>query len=117
MKKALLAVLLAAVFAAGCGSGSEFTASTTLSPEDGPAVVMLGTTERGRVLTDGMGRSLYLFSKDRPNTSACRGDCAATWPPHLLGERPLREGPGVRGDLLGTVRRPDGTRQVSYAGH
>jgi kynurenine formamidase len=41
---------------------------------------------------------------------------ARAWPPFLVRGRP-RAGRGVRASLIGTVRRRDGTRQVTYRGH
>jgi predicted lipoprotein with Yx(FWY)xxD motif len=49
-------------------------------------------------------------------TSACGGLCAAVyWPPVLTSGRPIA-GPGIDRRALGTVRRPDGTLQVTYRG-
>jgi predicted lipoprotein with Yx(FWY)xxD motif len=46
----------------------------------------------------------------------CRGVCAAVpWPPVLTSGLP-QAGPGVDQDALGTIVRPDGTRQVTYKG-
>lgn len=48
---------------------------------------------------------------------ACRGICAAVpWPPVLTSMLPAA-GPGVNQQDLGTIVRPDGTRQVTYRGH
>jgi predicted lipoprotein with Yx(FWY)xxD motif len=47
---------------------------------------------------------------------ACRGVCAAVpWPPVLTSVQP-EAGPGVEQQDLGTIVRPDGTRQVTYKG-
>jgi predicted lipoprotein with Yx(FWY)xxD motif len=68
------------------------------------------------VLFDGNGRALYLFTKDGRRTSACSGACARAWPP-LIAHGSLRAGRGARRSLLGSTRRADGSRQVTYAGH
>jgi predicted lipoprotein with Yx(FWY)xxD motif len=48
---------------------------------------------------------------------ACNGICAAVpWPPVLTSMLPAA-GPGVDQQDLGTIVRPDGTRQVTYRGH
>jgi len=47
--------------------------------------------------------------------SMCINACSAIWPPLLTTGRPA-VGPGADPRLLGDVRRPDGTLQVTYAG-
>ena len=70
----------------------------------------------GRILTDGGGRTLYLFTRERTARSRCYGACAAAWPP-LIAHGPLVTGRGARRGLLRTTRRRDGSRQVTYRGH
>ena len=69
----------------------------------------------GKVLFDGRGFVLYAFGKDPAGRSVCSAACAKKWPPYVV-RGPLRAGAGVKASLLGTVRRPNGSRQVSYAG-
>ena len=38
------------------------------------------------------------------------------WPP-LVNSGPVRVGKGVDRSLVGTLRRPDGSTQLSYGGH
>jgi predicted lipoprotein with Yx(FWY)xxD motif len=69
-----------------------------------------------RILTDGRGMSLYVWTADVPkDTSVCRtqGNCAKLWPPLWADGTPVA-GPGVNVTLLGTTT--DG-KQVTYAGH
>jgi predicted lipoprotein with Yx(FWY)xxD motif len=70
----------------------------------------------GRMLFDGAGRALYLFTRDRTTRSRCYGDCATAWPPFLTKAEPQARG-GARSSLLGTTRRRDGKQQVTYRGH
>jgi len=70
----------------------------------------------GRILVDGRGHALYLFTRDRRNQSSrCYGDCATAWPPFLTTGKP-RAGAGTTSRLLGTKRRRDGSMQVTYRG-
>jgi predicted lipoprotein with Yx(FWY)xxD motif len=46
---------------------------------------------------------------------ACQTFCAQYWPPVLTSGKPVA-GAGVDEDAIGTVRRPDGTTQVTYKG-
>jgi predicted lipoprotein with Yx(FWY)xxD motif len=65
------------------------------------------------VLTDAKGRTLYWFAPDTATRSSCNGTCAAYWPP-VKG--PATAGPGVTG-RLSTIKRSDGSIQVTYDGH
>jgi predicted lipoprotein with Yx(FWY)xxD motif len=72
------------------------------------------STRFGRILFDGRGRALYAFSRDRRGGhSRCYGACAKAWPVYSAKGR-LLAGKGVRQSLLGTSRRRDGRRQVTY---
>jgi predicted lipoprotein with Yx(FWY)xxD motif len=82
----------------------------------GPAAINTRVVSLGRILVNGQGRTLYLFEKDSGGRSACYAQCAAFWPPLLTSGKPIA-GAGVKASLLGTTRRSNGTRQVTYAGH
>lgn len=69
----------------------------------------------GRVLFDRRGFVLYVFTRDPRGRSVCKGQCAKAWPPLIVHRRPTA-GRGLRRSLLGTTRRTDGRRQVTYAG-
>jgi predicted lipoprotein with Yx(FWY)xxD motif len=77
--------------------------------------IIAHSSKYGRVIFTGQQRSIYLFARDH-GKSTCYGACAKVWPPVLTKGTPIA-GPGVKASLLGTVRRKDGTRQVTYAGH
>ena len=68
------------------------------------------------MLFDGRGQAIYLFDKEQSERSECYGDCAAAWPPVLTEGEP-QAAPGIRGRLLGTTKRTDGKRHVTYNGH
>jgi predicted lipoprotein with Yx(FWY)xxD motif len=70
----------------------------------------------GRMLFDGKGRALYLFTRERTSRARCYGDCAVAWPP-FYARGALKAGAGAKTRLLGTTRRRDGRRQVTYRGH
>lgn len=116
------ALIAVAVLAAGCssggtgygGGGSSTPASQAAGSAAGPTRVALRSTPLGSVLTDGAGRTLYMYSPDRPGTSACSGQCLVVWP--ALAGRPSA-GAGASASLLGTITRSDGSTQATYAGH
>ncbi|RYU11655.1 hypothetical protein ETU37_12870 [Nocardioides iriomotensis] len=68
------------------------------------------------MLFDGRGQAIYLFDRETSSRPRCYGACAAAWPPVLARGLPRVRG-SVRDELLGTVRRRDGRRQVTYGGH
>src|SRR5919112_1282409 len=86
------AVIPLTALAVGCGgdSGGNATASTPppKTTNARPAMVRVAKTQLGRVLVDSQGRTLYLFTKDSANTSACSGMCATFWPPLKAGGKP-----------------------------
>jgi len=65
------------------------------------------------VLTNGKGFTLYSFAPDTPTTSKCYGSCAAYWPP-VIGSSAA--GSGLPGET-GTIKRTDGSLQLTYNGH
>jgi predicted lipoprotein with Yx(FWY)xxD motif len=84
------------------------TVSTEISPN---GIVLSSATASGT-------RSLYMLTADTPRTSTCgtAGGCDALWPPLLTNHRAMA-GTGTDRHLFGTIRRGDGTFQVTYAGH
>ncbi len=84
-------------------------------PAPAPAGGALKTARIGgvTVLTNATGLTLYWFVPDTATRSACYGTCAGYWPP-LTGTPSA--GPGVTGTLA-TIKRSDGTTQVTYDGH
>lgn len=78
--------------------------------------VATASSTLGRILVDGHGRTLYLFARDRNGKSACSGSCATYWPPLIASGKPIAVR-GAKASLLGTTRRSDGRRQVTYRRH
>ena len=70
----------------------------------------------GTVLTNSAGRTLYYLSSEKNGKIVCTGSCVSLWPVFVApgGQAPTA-GAGVTGKL-GTLKRPDGTVQVTYMG-
>lgn len=82
-----------------------------------PAEVAIAAASFGRKLTDGAGRTLYVFSLDPPGKSSCVGACARTWlPARSFGGKP-QPGAGVGAPSVGNIQRPDGSEQMTFNGH
>ena len=126
----LIAVAAVAAVPAGCGddpapvpdqlpaergamSEPEEGGSTTDPTGRGP-LVKLGDSQFGPVIFNGRDQAAYTFTRDG-RRSRCYDECARAWPPFFARGTP-RAGHGIKSELLGTVRRSDGRRQVTYAG-
>jgi predicted lipoprotein with Yx(FWY)xxD motif len=138
MNRALVAFGVAALLAAGCGNEEESGGAAAEAREPPQAdvqsvrdvrddlagkpaarrgpVVKLRQSQFGRVLFSGRDQAIYLFTRDQGRRSRCYGACAEAWPPFFTRGRP-RAGKGVRQSLLGTTRRRNGRRQITYNGH
>ncbi|MGO1050674.1 hypothetical protein [Crossiella sp. CA198] len=70
------------------------------------------------VVLDGGGFTLYRFDKDtaKPSKTTCVDECAKIWPPVLLAKGGRVFVDGVQRSAVGTVTRPDGTRQLTLKG-
>jgi predicted lipoprotein with Yx(FWY)xxD motif len=80
------------------------------------ARIVAKDSEFGRVLFDANGQVIYVFEIDRRNRSNCTSEeCVEAWPPVLTVQEPSA-GAGVDARLLGTIRRDDGSVQVTYNG-
>jgi predicted lipoprotein with Yx(FWY)xxD motif len=96
-------------------AGVAAAAAVTHESAGSTGTVNLHKTKLGKVLAAKSGKTLYLFMADKHGKSACYGKCAANWPPLLAGKPTA--GAGVKAALLGTTKRKNATKQVTYAGH
>jgi predicted lipoprotein with Yx(FWY)xxD motif len=108
MRKVLFAVAVAAV------ALLAFVPAATTSASAAPTLVVKSSSY-GRILFDSRGYVLYAFTRDPKGRSACYGACAKAWPVYFA-KGALKAGNGVKRLLLGTTKRRDGRRQVTYAG-
>lgn len=76
-------------------------------------------TNRGKILANSRGFSIYMFAKDKKGgKSTCYRNCAKVWTPLLTTGKPAAiKGSGVNSKLLGTTRRTDGKTEVTYNGY
>ncbi len=112
----LLAALLGLVLlVAGCGGDKGPTHAASTSNGE-TTTIEVRQTHYGRILVDGRGRALYLFTREGGSTPRCYGACAGAWPV-FFASGTVRPGPGASTMLVGTTRRSDGKEQVTYAGH
>ena len=128
LKLMVLGVGLAVVLAAcGGATGSSYSSpsptqvpapTTAPAPASGeqPTVMVASNATLGKILVDGKGMTLYIYTPDTANTSNCSGGCATAWPPLTVaaGVTPTA-GAGVVG-TLGVIQRADGSHQVTIDG-
>lgn len=106
--------------AAGAQNSAAPQSTTAVVPPVSNIRLVAKTVEKmGDVVQDGDGRTLYRFDKDtpKPPASNCNDKCAETWPPLLNntpGATPQLE--GVDPALVGTLKRADGSEQITIAG-
>src|SRR4051794_24903537 len=107
MRKTKLTAYVALICTAALAVAAFASASTS--------TISLRKTAVGKVLVASSGRTVYLFTADKGKTSRCYGQCASFWPPLIAGHPTA--GAGLKHSLLGTTKRKDGKRQVTYGGH
>ena len=138
------AVLALALIAAGCGSSNDSSSSSTSAssssggggggggiygggggssnasaPAGGGAatIAVANNSKLGKILVDSKGMTVYYFEKDKQNgnASTCSGACASIWGPVTTSGAPKGQ-KGASASKLGTIKRSDGTMQVTYNG-
>jgi predicted lipoprotein with Yx(FWY)xxD motif len=79
-----------------------------------PAVKVASKEGVGSYLTDGGGKTLYVFKKDGPGKSACASSCVASWP--IFYREKVAPAGGPQASDFGTITRADGQKQTTYKG-
>src|SRR6188508_3073436 len=103
---------------ASAAAPSEAAPSEAASPAEsaaaGGVTLALADTALGKVIVDGQGKVLYLFTPDEAGGEpTCYDDCAASWPP-LTADAAPTAGDGLDASKITLVARTDGTQQVKY---
>ena len=109
LRNRLLVLSLVALIGAGAAVAASRVAVTVKAGNN--------ATLNTKILVDQNGRTLYHITSDTGTKVTCSGGCATIWPPVVVpkGTKPTA-GPGIVKSKLGTVKRPDGRIQVTYAG-
>lgn len=81
-------------------------------------VIGSGKVKAGTVVVSRSGLTLYGFTKDSSKSSSCNGSCASTWIPWIAnGTVTVKSGSGLNQHLVGTLKRSNGRKQITYNGH
>jgi predicted lipoprotein with Yx(FWY)xxD motif len=111
-----MVVVALALVLAGCGKNDKTTNASATTVAKGiaakPAVQLSDLAAFGKILTDGDGRTLYIFDKDAATKpqSSCTGGCASTWPALMTSD-----GAGV-GDGVDASKLSKAGTQYVYNG-
>lgn len=105
-------------YSAGTSSKSNAAAATTVASSSASSGAVVKTaansTLAATVLTDSSGMTLYRLSGEQAGRFICTGaGCLQIWHPLTA---PATGAPSGGVGSLGTVKRPDGSEQVTYHG-
>jgi predicted lipoprotein with Yx(FWY)xxD motif len=112
---AALAIIAPVGAASGAGGNASSTVGKSERPTPGTTIKTL-QSQFGKVLFSKSNRAIYYFDKETGRTPECYGACAQAWPPVLTKGRPQADG-AARAGLLGTTKRANGRKQVTYDDH
>ena len=103
---------------AAYGAGGSAASSTVKAAPAAAKGVLIGIAKGadGTYLTGAGGRALYLWVADSGGRSSCSGACAKVWPPVTTTGKAIA-GNGVHATDLGSIKRADGSTQVTYKNH
>ena|SRR6266581_7344398 len=95
---------------------SSMKADTGLALNPTTGIKVATNDKVGRYLTDATGRALYMFTKDKKDSSSCTGACADKWMPYTETKAATSSDSSLDKTKIGNVTRADGKTQVSYNG-
>jgi predicted lipoprotein with Yx(FWY)xxD motif len=98
----------------GQSSTAPAASSTDEAPAATEATINVTTDPKlGKILVDGKGMTMYMFTKDTPDKSNCAGGCLKAWPALITLGSP-KTGDGVNASMIGSAALPDGSKIVTY---
>jgi predicted lipoprotein with Yx(FWY)xxD motif len=83
----------------------------------GITAIKVSSALGSKIVVTANGLTLYHDAAEKKGSIACAGACAKVWLPLIAGSSvKLRAGPGLNAAKLGTIKRPDGSLQITYNG-
>ena len=117
-----IAAVAAVVGLTACGGDDNDSSDSGTAAADTATAASSGSTVStqdiagtGTVLVDSQGMALYTNDMDKGTNIACTDECATEWIPLTAQGQPSSSDSAVE-SKLGTVKRPDGTSQVTFDG-
>jgi predicted lipoprotein with Yx(FWY)xxD motif len=106
----MLVRILVCAAAGGLGVGAAFAASS-------PILKSKKASNLGSIVVNGKGLTLYHVLSEKKGKIVCTGNCLYYWfPVTVKTKAQIVLGPGLAKAKIGTVKRPGGGLQVTYAG-
>lgn len=133
MKKWMFFITIAAgiFLLSACGNGSDSSPkdedsskneqdTTEETSDEGESdtktLQLLEDSDAGKYLADDEGMTLYLFTKDKKDTSNCTDDCLENWPAFMASDFEVPD--EFNKEDFGTITREDtDEEQVTYKGY
>lgn len=108
-----LMTILSLILAACSSSAATQTPPAVVPVTGSDTVRSADNPEFGQILVTPDGKTLYTNTVDTPEDLRCTNiACTSFWPPYTVDGQPTA-GEEIPGSL-GTVTRPDGSKQVTY---
>jgi predicted lipoprotein with Yx(FWY)xxD motif len=117
--KMLGLVAVISVGAAACSSSPTKTATNPLDVPQHGLTLYSWKTNAGTGVGSIDGIVAYADKNESGSKIECTGNCTNTWHPwvtHGVSVKALA-GSGVQQSLIGTIKRSDGSEQITYGGH
>jgi len=107
----LTTLAIASLVALALASGAAQAASEPMHPK---LVRTIMDKQLGAVLTTSNRQAIYVWRSEPKGNIRCTGSCAKAWPAVVVkkGVMVPMHYAGIKGDF-GTIRRPDGSRQLT----
>jgi predicted lipoprotein with Yx(FWY)xxD motif len=94
---------------------SESAAASESAPAAAAVELTVADSALGKIIADGDGKTLYMFTPDEGGTPTCYEDCATAWPPLTAADAAsVAAGTGLDASKISVVDRTDGTKQVKF---
>ena len=116
MKRLLIlgVVVVAAAMGVAIAVAATNDSGSSSATARGATVSVKRVAGHGTVLVDARGKALYRSDQERNGKVLCTGACLSFWQPLTVTGKPTKAA-SLSGKLA-VVKRPDGRRQVTYAG-
>jgi predicted lipoprotein with Yx(FWY)xxD motif len=113
----LLALAAAAILILSACGGSSDSSTGASAPDNSSAAQTVSVAKVdgvGNVLVDAQNMALYAADQEVSGKVVCTDACTTIWQPLTAARKP--SGAGDLSGKLGIVKRPGGTRQVTFQG-